>query len=200
MCGRFYIEVDPREVQQMVEQLQRAQSAEAEQLTIRIEGEIFPTNVVAVRTASGPAPMKWGFEFTNRDGKKTQIINARSETALEKPLFRTAMVERRCVIPATGYYEWKPEPGKTRKTKYAFFLPDNAPIYFAGCYRKEKDVPVESFVLLTRAPTAELARFHDRMPVIFTKEQADAWLGADANLTELIDGSVTGFAYEEAQN
>jgi len=113
--------------------------------------------------------MKWG--FVSYDGKP--IINARSETALEKPMFRESMIERRCLIPASGYYEWKKDG--SRKTKHRIYLPDG-PIYFAGCYRQEKDSPVSRYVILTRQAVQCIEFIHERMPVVIPKAHVEAWL------------------------
>ena len=181
MCGRFYIEIDEKELQDIVSAVEKNTRAQPEQMTFEATGrensiEIFPTNVVPVQTGSGSyQQMKWG--FTGFD--KKPIINARSETALEKPMFRDSMRERRCLIPASGYYEWKKDG--SIKTKYQFYLP-NGPMYFAGCWRQEKSSGLLTFVILTRQAVNGAVEIHDRMPVIIPKDHAEAWLhdGPDA--------------------
>jgi putative SOS response-associated peptidase YedK len=113
--------------------------------------------------------MKWGFIGYN--GRP--IINARSETALEKPMFRQSMIERRCLIPASGYYEWQKSGAK--KTKCRFHLPDG-PIYYAGCYRQEKNSQLGNFVILTRQAVRGIELIHGRMPVIIPKQHMETWL------------------------
>ncbi|MCL1852420.1 MAG: SOS response-associated peptidase [Peptococcaceae bacterium] len=168
MCGRFYIEIEETELKEIVDEVEKNMSAYPEQITIKFSGEIFPTNTVAVQTApSQYQPMKWG--FAGFDGKP--IINARSETALQKPMFREAMWKRRCLIPASGYYEWKKD---SKKTKYRFFVP-NEPLYLAGCYRAEKDNGLLNFVILTRQAENGAEAIHDRMPVIVPKEHRETW-------------------------
>jgi putative SOS response-associated peptidase YedK len=113
--------------------------------------------------------MKWG--FAGFSGKP--IINARSETALQKPMFQQAMLERRCLIPASGYYEW--QKSGAEKTKYRFYL-SGGPMYFAGCYRQDKNSPLANFVILTRQAVGGVEAIHERMPVIISKRQVEAWL------------------------
>ena len=110
MCGRYYIEIDERELRQIADEIEKKTKGPPGQMTLKAGGEVFPTDVVPVQTGINQyLPMKWG--FVGFDGKP--MINARSETALEKPMFRQSMLERRCLIPASGYYEWQ----KTGKAK-----------------------------------------------------------------------------------
>jgi putative SOS response-associated peptidase YedK len=133
-----------------------------------MDGEIFPTNIVPVQT--GPrefVPMKWGFT----DFRGNPLINARSETALEKKTFRDSMQKRRCLIPASGYYEWRKTDGG--KVKHRFFLPGKT-LHLAACWREEEGRPV--FVILTRNAAGGAERIHERMPVIIPDSRIDAWL------------------------
>lgn len=104
MCGRYYIDdgIDAEESREIIDTVNRRSNADQ----VKTSGEIFPTDYVPVisnnRTMQRSAfVMSWG--YTLPDGKK--IINARSETAGEKPMFRDGMQQRRCVIPATYYFE-----------------------------------------------------------------------------------------------
>lgn len=91
--------------------------------------------------------MKWG--FSKFDGKGA-IINARSESALgERSMFKKSMMENRCLIPASSYFEWQ-DIGKRRKKKFEFFAPDRSVLRLAGCYRHEKGSALPVFVILTR--------------------------------------------------
>jgi putative SOS response-associated peptidase YedK len=170
MCGRYFIDISNDILREICKEVAQKVADQYEQLTIKYEGDVFPSDVVAVQDASDSyVPMQWG--FTNFDGKL--LINARSETAAEKPTFRESMLERRCLIPASGYYEWHTQ-GKA-KTKYAFAA-DESPLWLAGCYRKEHDTQVPRFVILTREATPELATIHNRMPLIIPKDYAQSWL------------------------
>jgi putative SOS response-associated peptidase YedK len=189
MCGRFYIKIDEKDLKEIVRAVEENSKDQPEQLKIRFDGEIFPTDVVPVRTGVHQyRAMKWG--FAGYDGKS--IINARSETALEKPAFRSSMLERRCLVPASGYFEWM--KSRKKKTKYQFFRP-HSPIFMAGCWRVEPCLNVPSFVILTREATPELMTFHNRMPVIIPQEKAESWLndGPDVMNTPMLE-----LAYQEA--
>ena len=170
MCGRYYIETDEDIMREIYRETVSNLSPELIPL-LKDGGEIFPTNVVPIRTRERHEAMKWGFD--RYDGKG-HIINAKSETALEKPMFSKAMRERRCLVPVSGYYEWKNENGK--KIKHAFYRPDSPILYLAGCYRLEKDSLLPVFVILTREATPSLAEIHDRMPVIIPSPYAQNWL------------------------
>ena len=177
MCGRYYIEIDKNELEEICSQIQQNQAG-YEQLSFNMEsGEVFPTNVVPVCVGDREyRAMKWG--FTGYDGKP--IINARSETALTKPTFKKPMQVGRCLIPASGYYEWQKTNGK--KQKYAFSLPGNNVMYMAGCYRIEENSALGSFVILTRTASDTLKEIHERMPVIIPDSKIHDWFynGSDA--------------------
>ena len=183
MCGRYYIAIDEDELRDIGEEAEKLVNAFNEPIPLKTYGEIFPTNVVPVQTARNRyVPMKWGFTGFN----KKAVINARSETALEKPMFRRAMLENRCLVPASGYYEWKRD-GET-KTKYQIYVPDR-PVFFAGCYRQEAGSPLRNFVILTRDAVNGMEEIHDRMPVIIPRECAEAWLheSPDAIESAIVD-------------
>ena len=128
------------------------------------------------------APMRWGLvPHWAKDLKfGARCINARSETAHEKPSFREAFAKRRCLIPLTGFYEWRRE-GKTR---LPFFVHDERglPLLLAGLWARWRDrsggedAPhVESFSLLTRPAEGAIAEIHDRMPVGLEPDDARVW-------------------------
>jgi len=105
------------------------------------------------------------------------MINARSETAHEKPAFRDALRSRRCIIPADGFYEWV----RTAKAKQPYCFEVNAGelFAFAGVWDRWKDPNgqwVKSCSILTTTPNAVTSVVHDRMPVILPKEDYDVWL------------------------
>ena len=193
MCGRYYIEIDEEELRDIVIEVEKKTRESGEQLTLggamKTNGEIFPTDVVPVRTEDGGyAAMKWGFVGYN--GKP--VINARSETALEKPMFQNAMRERRCLIPAGGYYEWRKAGAK--KVKYQFFIPGQR-LHFAGCWRQEKGSQIYTFVILTRQAAGGAEAIHDRMPVIIPESRMDAWLREGP---EAMKEAVTELSYKPA--
>ena len=96
------------------------------------------------------------------------FIDARAETVTEKPMFRRSIAFQRCVIPATGFYEWD-----SAKHKYFFQMPGQ-PIYLAGIYDTINGV--NCFIILTTAPNDSVAPIHDRMPRMLSHEQVRPWL------------------------
>lgn len=143
-------------------------------------GEIFPTNIVPVITnISGSKKtadlFKWGFpNFRQNSGV---IINARSETLSEKPTFRKLLKNNRCLVPASGFYEWKTI--EKRKEKYLIRSTSDKLIYFAGLYNKFIDkngVPFTSFVIITTEANSQMSQIHTRMPVILSSDQANSWM------------------------
>jgi putative SOS response-associated peptidase YedK len=127
-------------------------------------------------------------------------INARIETAAEKPHFRTAVKKRRAIVPVSGYYEWRTVDGV--KTPHFIHLPDDQLTVFAGLYEWWRDPAAAddahdnwllSTSILTRQAEGELASIHDRMPVFLSADLADEWLDPYTDGTrELLDLVSTG--------
>lgn len=149
------------------------------------KAEVRPTNIAPVVTNDGARPMKWG--FPNPRGKGV-IINARSETASEKPMFREAVAKRRCAIPATGYFEsgfvseqlslLPDAQTQGKKERYIFTMPSSALFYLAGFYSDyELDgVMFPHFVVMTMDANSSVADVHNRMPVILSGGWHIDWL------------------------
>lgn len=114
-----------------------------------------------------------------------KLINARAETVAEKPSFRSAFKQRRCLILADGFYEWKRVSNK--KQPYYFQLADGQPFAFAGLWEhwQGEDATVESCTILTTAANELLQAIHDRMPVILPPAAYDQWLDPKAQLDQL---------------
>jgi putative SOS response-associated peptidase YedK len=110
-----------------------------------------------------------------------RMINARSETASEKPAFREAMRHRRCIVPANGFYEWT-RNGRERQPHW-FHCRDDSLFGMAGLWERwhsrESDDVIESFTILTTHANASVRDIHDRMPVILQRDVYDRWLDAD---------------------
>jgi len=180
MCGRYVIH-DEGEVEEINKILRDIGNKYAGTGITAKTGEIFPTNNAPVLSVQGRKPalslMRWG--FPKWDGKGV-IINAKSETASEKKMFAKSMIQRRCVIPSTGFYEWAKAKGKT-KCKYQFNATDSPMLYMAGIYtdcpsRAEDEIIAERFVILTRAANGSVSDIHERMPVILRKDELIRWL------------------------
>jgi putative SOS response-associated peptidase YedK len=125
----------------------------------------------------GTTKMKWGnFVSFAPASPPTFLINARSETALEKRTFSKAFKERRCLVPADGFYEWKRDAKGRSKQAFYFQRKGGAAYCMAGLYwPAEADQP-ERYIVLTTAPNELLEPIHDRMPVILPEEAANRWL------------------------
>jgi putative SOS response-associated peptidase YedK len=179
MCGRYVIqdEKEIEEINKIINDINAKYSAEG--LSAKI-GEIFPTDAAPVLSMKGDALslnlMRWGFPLRINKGV---IINARSETVSDKKNFAKAFYERRCVIPATGFFEWRRENGKV-KDKFLFNLPDSPMLYMAGFWTDFNGCGDESlterFVIMTRAANGSISDLHDRMPVILFKHELSKWI------------------------
>jgi len=182
MCGRYLI--DDEAYADILTILYKADSISGmfSAAPVAARGEIFPTNFAPVFKSDGAAAVKWGFPHWK---SSNVIINARSETALEKPMFRKSLLDRRCVIPSSGFYEWKrtgERYGKNRgdkKEKYLLRIPDENKLYMAGFWNEFKDITGASysaFNILTTAANDSVAEIHDRMPVILSEDEKDYWI------------------------
>jgi putative SOS response-associated peptidase YedK len=158
---------------------------------------VAPSQAVAI-VRGAPAPevalARWGLVpgWTKDLARLPLLFNARAETAAEKPSFRAPLRNRRCVVPADGFYEWTGAP-KARRAIY-FTLADGAPFALAGLWDRwlaPDGSELESCTILTTAPNALLARYHDRMPAILPRERIAAWLDPElrdpARVAALID-------------
>ena len=197
MCGRYYIaEDDPSdELSRMIDELNRKKTPEG----LKTSGEIFPSDIVPVLANSRkqdvqPFAMRWGYAFPN--GRP--IINARAETAAQKPMFKDGMRQRRCVIPASHYFEW--ERRGTARTKYAIRPAHADTLYLAGIYHLENHdgVIVPAFTILTRDAAPSIAFIHPRMPVLLPADAAPDWLNPGYNAEEVIAAALTDMEYQFA--
>jgi putative SOS response-associated peptidase YedK len=169
-------------------------------------GEIYPTNTAPILTLAdnrlAPIPVTWG--YPKWDGKGV-LINARSETALEKPMFAKPLLTRRCVIPSTGFYEWALEDavepqlsllpgdnkssGKAAKVKLLFRRPEETMLYMAGMMNTFTDKDgkaTDAFIILTTSANASMSPFHDRMPVILSSDEREDWINNEKFMREVI--------------
>lgn len=144
---------------------------------------VCPTVQVAAVTASGGArqyrPMRWGFvpHWYDKPNGGPLLINARAETIAEKPSFKTACRERRCIIPAAGFYEWtRLEDG----TKLPWYIQrtDGAPMALAAIWQDWGDLGATTAMVTTGANNA-MSKIHHRIPVILEPDQWALWLGEE---------------------
>lgn len=125
--------------------------------------------------------MHWGLipGWAKERSLGARLINARAETAAEKPAFRAAFKARRCLIPADGFYEWVHQG--SAKQPYFITFRDGRPFAFAGLWERwsGEGEAVESCTILTTTPNEVVAPLHHRMPVILPPEQYQLWLDLD---------------------
>lgn len=138
--------------------------------------------VLLQRDAAAPLlaeQLRWGLipPWAKERAFGARCINARGESAHEKPSFRDAFVRRRCVVPASGFYEWRRE-GKAR-LPYFVHRSDGLPLLFGGLWSTWTDPnsgeSLESFAIVTRASSGALAELHDRGPLCLEPDLARAW-------------------------
>ena len=182
MCGRFAMTLPDDAMARLFD------AAPANDLPPVPRYNICPTQPVAVTiSAEGRrryGPMRWGlipqWYKTPTDGPL--LFNARSETIAEKPAFRDACRHRRCLIAASGFYEWTKE-GETRLPWY-ITRTDGAPMVFAGIWQSwqgQQGVRVASCAIVTAAAQNEMAALHDRVPVIVNPADWAKWLGEEGH-------------------
>ena len=126
--------------------------------------------------------MRWGLipSWVKNPDEFSTLINARSETAAEKPSFRAAMKHRRCLIMADGFFEWTGPKGQKRP--FHISRADGDPIGFAGLWEHWQGAEgseILSATILTTSANLDVAPLHDRMPVILEQEDFDLWLDCD---------------------
>lgn len=193
MCGRYVLAVKPEDV-------------EAEFSMIRIEWfppryNIAPTQPILVvregREGREGALMRWGLvpSWAKDLSELPLFFNARAETAATKPAFRSAFRRRRCLIPASGFYEWLKAPGVDKNGKSVvrrlpFFLQPKRPLVaFAGLWDEwadDKGNLLDSATILTTTANDDVARLHDRMPVVVEPGDFARWLAPENETMEAV--------------
>lgn len=189
MCGRYYIAYDEEDERLNAILRELNHGIQPGAFTM---GEVYPGSLapVILKAEQGSAVrlMKWGFP---RVGGGGLVINSRSEKADYTPMFQRAVRERRCLVPMTGFFEWRrtPSGGKT-KEKYAFQTAAakgaHQLMYLAGVYGQFSGGfdagGYDGFAILTQPADAQVSPYHDRMPVILEDDAVKkAWLFAPAD-------------------
>ena len=171
MCGRYTMgdEAKSAEMKQIIETL-TSKLGEEKSAKVKTSGEVLPTDLAPALAGNKIVPMQWGFR--NNDGGL--MINARSETANIRHMFKRSFQEMRCLIPAEAYYEWWKHDGRSHKCRFGN---ERDIIYMAGIYRMEAGAKFPRFVILTRQAAPGIAFVHDRMPVILEGAARREWLG-----------------------
>ena len=124
----------------------------------------------------GTELLQWGFPGFDK-GKL--LINARAENVKDRPTFADSYAERRCVLPAAGFYEWD-----KKKEKVIFTVPESKILYLAGIYRPYGEE--KRFVVLTREANASMAPVHDRMPLILSRAEVWPWVNGGSEADDIL--------------
>ena len=196
MCCRYWADESP-EIREIVEEMNRSSLVEKWEKTTEIttRGEVRPTNVTPVIASSRSGrkavfPMRWGFSG------RTLLLNARVETAPVKETFKEAWAAHRCIVPASGYFEWERVAGKKRAgDKYMIRPKGSRMTWLCGLYRIEDGLP--AFVILTRVPGEGIRFIHDRMPLILPDDCVDEWIRPGAKPERLVDAALTDMTFEK---
>jgi len=176
MCSRYFLDAEGNVIAYTF--------AVPEDAAVKRRYNIAPTQQAPVVRVAGGGPremrlLRWGLvpPWAGDLGAGTRMINARSEGVESKRAFRAAFRERRCLVPATGFYEWKGAPG--RKQPYAITVAGRELFAFAGLWESWQPrggEPIQTFTILTTDANEAVASVHDRMPVILAREDDEAWL------------------------
>lgn len=187
MCGRFTLHASPEEV--------AVWFGLSEPPPLAPRYNIAPTQPVGIVRRAPDGGREWSLvlwglipSWAKDPLIGARMINARSETAAEKPSFRAAMRRRRCLVPANGFYEWM-RAGKL-KQPYFIHIKDGGVMAMAGLWESwtgPDGSRIDSCTILTTEANELIAPLHDRMPVILAPEDFDDWLGegADASVQDL---------------
>lgn len=173
MCGKYVLLVGflTVEMGNLIE-ICNKRAEDDGQISLARQGEISPGDcapaLIVEKCRATAHAMRWGFE---RPGGGL-VINARSEDVLKRPMFRSLIDRQRCVLPASGYFEWR----DSDHVRHLIRQDGGEPFYLAGLYRRDDQGKLR-FVVLTRAAFGAHARIHGRMPcVLFSREEARRWI------------------------
>jgi putative SOS response-associated peptidase YedK len=184
MCGRFSLKVKPKELE-----ADPFHVVDVPDDLVADRYNIAPSQPVAVVRQDGGvrrlALLRWGLvpHWQKPADKPKAFINARAESADTRPVFRDAFRRRRCLVPATGFYEWRAAAPGQPKTPFVFRLPDGGVFAFAGLWdewRGPDGEPLQTCTILTTDANEEVQPVHARMPVILPPDDFGQWLDPQA--------------------
>ena len=209
MCTRYYMEMSP-ELRPIVEKAKRSaltgRMIDRLGKPLKTEGEIRPTDmapVIAPDQKGNPAvfPMVWGYRIP---GLKHPVVNTRVESASGKDVWKDGWNRHRCIVPASWYFEWEHIPtagGKMKAgSKYLIQTKGTSLIFLAALYRIEEfqDLKYPVFSVLTRQPSEELKKLHDRMPVMLPENMVNDWIRPENKAEDLVRHALTEVFIEKA--
>jgi putative SOS response-associated peptidase YedK len=205
MCTRYFVKNLTPELREIIEEVEVSPLSRRFMLSgskVKTEGEIRPTDVVPVLAPDMDGtkkvyPMKWGYSNPYHGGKL--ILNARSETAGTKLMFKEDWFRHRCIIPASYYFEWehiRSNDGKIITGDRYIIEPKGETVtWLCGLYHIENNFP--TFVILTREPGKEIEFIHDRMPLILPTHLVPEWIRPDSEPEELMKEALTDMIAEK---
>ncbi len=200
MCGRYTQKANPAELTQAfalteppLEAVQQTYNAAPTQ-----QQQVVPNANDGSRVM---VPFRWGLvPFWAKDVKiGSRLINARAETLASKPSFRAAYKYRRCLVPTTGFFEWKSEGKGNPKRPMFIRLRQDGPFAFAGlweCWEAPEGL-LHTFTIITTEANELMTQLHRRMPVILRPEDYDRWLDVGITKPAQLDDLLVPFASED---
>ncbi len=185
MCGRYALSAAISDI------AEEFSTNSAPELSLPADWNIKPTNDVyiiknqAIEIASWGMIAHWSKSDDEAAKSQSSAINARSESVHEKPTFKSAFRSNRCLLPATGYYEWASELGKY-KTKQPIYISrdDNKLLAFTGIFQSwtsPSGKVIQSVSIITRQAVGQLALVHSRMPVFLPRDRWAEWMNPKIN-------------------
>ena len=197
MCGRFVIHSAPEQIRDLFG------VAEVPHYGAQYNVAVSQSTPIVRRKQNGEreiAYMRWGLiPHWSKDSRIAyQCFNARSETVHEKPAFRDAFEQNRCLVLTNGFYEWE-KTSKKEKTPYFFHFKDDRLFAYAGLWSRNEQLgtAVETFSVVTTEANELLQRCHPRMPVILRPEDFQLWLDPGIKTREAVEHLFTPYTSEE---
>jgi putative SOS response-associated peptidase YedK len=176
MCGRFAQVIKHDQLKKLQDELKLKESSEQLELNYNVA----PTQTVAAALAQGNIRylgfFRWGLiPSWMKEIPEKALINVRSESILEKPSFKVSFLRRRCLVPVTGFYEWR----QSDKQPFLFQADHNDLLYLAGIYDAwygPDGSYIPSLGIITQAADQQMSDIHSRMPLCINSELVDTWL------------------------
>ena len=215
MC--MSLRIEPREMAEVLIKVRKMKLAQDMSIklgkSLILSGDLYPTDIAPVLAPNkygnvAVFPMAWGF---THNASHKPLANCRVETADSKPLWRDSWYRRRCVIPASWYYEWgypvyendshsMIEHRNTKKVKFAIQTEGSDITYIAGLYRYEEygGMQVPMFSILTREAAGTVRDIHDRMLLILDKDNILNWIRPDGDPGAIVEKAMPNMAFEKA--
>ncbi|MFP4369654.1 MAG: SOS response-associated peptidase [Candidatus Kapaibacterium sp.] len=197
MCGRFAMTATTEDIENLLPEL----GPDAE---IEARYNIAPTQNIAAILGDGSGKirkLRWGLVpfWADDPSIGNRMINARGETLNEKPSFKKLIKSRRCLIIATGFYEWK-KSGK-EKIPYYIKMKDGKPFTFAGLWDvwNKGEEPLTTATIITTVPNEMISDIHNRMPAIIMPEHRELWLSTETVSIEMLLAAIGPYPADEME-